>query len=243
MRSLPALALCAALLASSLGSAAADEPEGGVLTRFQQLYERRQAAEVEYASLSEQLRTQRAVTLRAGRALARARAELREGQRRASVLAREQYRGTGGFSPALVLLLSRDPQRALAGGEVLARASEHQAAILRGLYVAERRLDRRAAAARAALDKKRSLAERRREQGHTVREQVTEVEELIASLSPAELATVDKALRSRGVLEDGAAAGGSVADGETPEGDAETDGAAAGGEDAVREEPAEGGGE
>ncbi|MEV6105220.1 hypothetical protein AB0M28_10980 [Streptomyces sp. NPDC051940] len=201
-RPLPLVVLCTALLVWPTGSAVADPgdppaalPAGGVLGRFQKLYAQKESAAAEYAALSEKLDAQRAAHARADGELALAREELAEGRRKAGVLAREQYRGTGGFSPYLAVLLSRDPQTAFGRAAALARASEHQAAILRELYLAERRLDQRATTARTALDKARGLAEQRREQGRKVAEQIAEVEELLASLSPDEAAAADRTLR------------------------------------------------
>ncbi|MQY13684.1 hypothetical protein SRB5_38340 [Streptomyces sp. RB5] len=194
----PLLALCAALLTLPAAAPDPQEPPAGVLGRFQQVYERGQTAERQYAALSAELAVQQRRTAAADRALARARGELADGRRRAAVLAREQYRSGGGFSPYLRVLLARDPEDALERSAALVRVSEHQALILRELFLAERRVDRRASQARTALEKKRGTAERRRDRARQVKRELAAAEELLAELAPADVAAAEDALNGDG---------------------------------------------
>ncbi|MDK1476466.1 C40 family peptidase [Streptomyces sp. 549] len=186
-----------ALVASPLAPAApapvavaapADRPVSELLTQLRTLYRQAGAATQQYNAADSKLKRQRAEVARLTRQLAGARSRLDTERAAAGRLARRQYRGgTDGLTPYLKLLLSRDPEKALAHSHLLNRVADGQALTLRRLTSGERRLDRSAAAARRALERQRRLAERRQERQERVRERMDAVARLLASMDEDDL--------------------------------------------------------
>jgi cell wall-associated NlpC family hydrolase len=75
---------------------------------------------------------------------------------------------------------------------MIRRAAAARTAVVVRLAAGERRLDRLAVRARSALDRQQTLAKRKRRERDTVRRQLDEVEGMLASLSPRELAAVER---------------------------------------------------
>ncbi|GAB3960857.1 C40 family peptidase [Streptomyces sparsus] len=172
-----------------VAAAPADRPVSELLTELRTLYRQAGAATQAYNAADTKLRQQRAEVARLTKRLSGARSRLDAERAKAGRLARRQYRGdTDGLTPYLKLLLSRDPEKALAHGHLLNRIADEQALVLRRLTGGERRLDRSTAAARRALDRQRRLAERRQSRQEQVRERMDAVAELLASLSERDLA-------------------------------------------------------
>ncbi|MEV4920129.1 hypothetical protein AB0K47_25365 [Streptomyces tirandamycinicus] len=160
------------------------------LTRLQGLF--RQAAEAgeAYDATRDVLAGRAAETRRLSTALADARSALARSRDEAGRLARRQYQGRTELSPYLGLLLARDPRSALDQGRLLERAADGSRAVITRMERRTRRADALAAAARRAFEEQRALAERQREQRDTLRGRLDDVEEVLASLSPEELAAL-----------------------------------------------------
>ncbi|MFD5493222.1 NlpC/P60 family protein [Streptomyces sp. NPDC127091] len=161
-----------------------------LLTDLQRLYRAVGRATEAYEATEERLTEQRAETRRLESALARARLSLHDSRGAAGRLARHQYQNSTGVSPYVRLLLARDPQHALDQGHVIGRLARNRADTVGRLTGGEKRADVLARRARRALDVRLALTERRRKERDAVRERLGEVEELLASLSPGELAAL-----------------------------------------------------
>ncbi|MEV0691849.1 C40 family peptidase [Streptomyces sp. NPDC050388] len=161
-----------------------------LLTDLQRLYHAVGKATAAYEATRERLTRQRAETRRLESALARARLSLRHSRGTAGRLARHQYQNSTGISPYVRLLLARDPQHALDQGHVIGRLARNRADAVGRLTGSEKRADELARRARRALDDRLALTERRGKERDAVRERLGEVEKLLASLSPEELAAL-----------------------------------------------------
>ncbi|MBQ1092106.1 C40 family peptidase [Streptomyces sp. B93] len=161
-----------------------------LLTDLQQLYRRAERATETYNATDEKLRAQRAEVARLDAALARARLSLQDSRGAAGRLARQQYQGTSDISPYVRLLLARDPQRALDQGHVIGQLARERAETLDRLTGTEHKAAELARKARTALDRQLTLARQQREQRDDVRDRLTDVEELLASLTPEQLAAL-----------------------------------------------------
>lgn len=193
MRSVCTLALIAgAVLVSPVPDARADQPGQSVsalLGRLRLLYRKTEAATEAYNAADERLRGQRAAVERIEEALARSRAELADSRADAGELAREQYRtGRGPLSPTLVFLLGGDARTVLDQGHAFRRAAERWAGTINRLTDGEKRTAALARQARGALDAQLTLAADRQRKRDAVRGRLSEVEELLASLSGGQLA-------------------------------------------------------
>ncbi|MCZ9342919.1 hypothetical protein NGM37_34690, partial [Streptomyces sp. TRM76130] len=94
------------------------------------------------------------------------------------------------LSPYVQLLLARDPQRALDQGHVIGRLARDRAETVGRLTGSARRAAELAHRARAALDAQRALAARHKKARDTVLDRLRDVEEMLASLSPRQLAAL-----------------------------------------------------
>ncbi|MEE1757231.1 C40 family peptidase [Streptomyces sp. SP18CS02] len=165
-------------------AAATTLPE--MLARLRTLYQRAEEASEAYNAAEEQLKAHTAGTRKLTVELAKVRDALERGRIDAGRLARAQYRGRLDFSPALQLLLARDPDHALDEGHLVRRASREQAASVARLEGGEQRAERLATAARRALDRERVLVARQKKARDDVTARLKEVERTLASLSPDE---------------------------------------------------------
>ncbi|NEY33639.1 hypothetical protein GTU99_15775 [Streptomyces sp. PRKS01-65] len=169
-----------------------------LLTDLQRLYREAEKATEVYNATEERLEKQRAEVRRLDDALARTRLSLRERREAAGLLARRQYQSRTDLSPYLRLLLARDPQHALDQGQVIGRLARERAEAVARLTGSEREAGELARRARAALDERLALAERRRKERDEVRRRLRDVEKLLASLSARQLAALAE-LEQRGV--------------------------------------------
>ncbi|WP_121749179.1 C40 family peptidase [Streptomyces sp. E2N166] len=178
---------------------AAAEPEPGsdgdrtvaeLLTDLQRLYREAEKATETFNGTEERLKEQRAEVKRLDAELARTRLSLHDSRGAAGRLARQQYRDSGHLSPYLRLLLARDPRHALDQGHVLGQLARERADTVDRLTGVEKKAGELAGRAREALDQQAVLAKRQEEERDDVRERLQAVEELLASLTPEQLAAL-----------------------------------------------------
>ncbi|MGJ0152841.1 NlpC/P60 family protein [Streptomyces sp. CH8.1] len=164
------------------------ENVGALLTRLQGLYQKAEEASEAYKSTEDALRTGRQEERLRAAALGRARTALDSERALAGRLAREQYQGGQGLSPYARMLLAGNPQAALDQRRLAAREGARRAAALGRLAKGEKEADALAVRARKALDTRQTLAERQKAQKEEVASQLRQVERLLASLTPEQLA-------------------------------------------------------
>ncbi|MFF7166302.1 NlpC/P60 family protein [Streptomyces sp. NPDC008086] len=198
------LACTAASAATILASApapatAAPEPSSpdqrerstaSLLTDLQRLYRQAEQATETYNATAEKLKKQRTEVTRLDAALAHARLSLHHSRGAAGRLARQQYQNTTDISPYIRLLLARDPQHALDQGHVIGLLARERAEAVGRLTGTERKADELARKARKALDAQLALAKRQKKDRDTVEKRLKKVEELLASLTAAQLAAL-----------------------------------------------------
>ncbi|MGW0903589.1 NlpC/P60 family protein [Streptomyces sp. NPDC002853] len=172
---------------------ATERPVAELLRDLQELYRKAEESTETYNATAEKLKEQRTEVTRLNKRLARARASVHDSRGAAGRFAREQYQGTTEISPYVRLLLARDPQRALDQGHVIGRAAAERAATVDRLVGGEKQASELAATAKSALETQLSLAARQKEARDTVKGQLKEVEELLASLSTEQLADLARA--------------------------------------------------
>ncbi|MFI1373238.1 NlpC/P60 family protein [Streptomyces longwoodensis] len=204
--------VCTAALATQVAlvpgaAVAVPEPDGSaepsvaeLLTDLQKLYREAERATEAYNATEEQLRRKRAEVARLDGQLARARLALDDSRGEAGRLARRQYQSSSDLSPYLRLLLARDPQHVLDQGHVIGQVARERAGTTARLAGDERRRDELARKARAALDARITLTERRKKERDDVRRRLDDVEEMVASLSAEQLHEVTE-LERTGVAE------------------------------------------
>ncbi|MEU6453596.1 NlpC/P60 family protein [Streptomyces sp. NPDC047065] len=201
--------VCTAAMAAGIalapGPAAADPEPGGtgtgrplseLLTDLQELYREAEKATETYNGTEVRLTRQRTEVRRLDAELARTRHSLSDSRGAAGRLARQQYQNSSDLSPYLRLLLARDPQHALDQGHVIGQLARERAETVGRLTGDTKKADDLARRAREALDAQRSLASRQVSERDAVRDRLHAVEELLASLSPAELAALAEFERS-----------------------------------------------
>ncbi|CAM5509096.1 C40 family peptidase [Streptomyces violaceorubidus] len=170
-----------------------------LLTDLQRLYREAERATETYNGTEERLKEQRARVLRLNADDDPAVAAGQPGA--AGRLARQQYQSSSNLSPYLRLLLARDPQHALDQGHVIGRLSKERAETVGRLTGDTKRADELAGRARAALARPAALAERQEKERDGVRQRLRAVEELLASLTPEQLAALAE-LEKSGVDEE-----------------------------------------
>ncbi|MBO4257528.1 C40 family peptidase [Streptomyces griseorubiginosus] len=177
-----------------LPAAAVPEPGGRpvseLLTELQQRYREAEQATETYDATEEKLNRQRAEVERLDKELARTRISLDDSRSAAGRLARQQYQNSTEISSYVRLLLARDPQQALDEGHVIGQLARERALTLGRLAGTEQRADELARRARRALDDQLTLAERQKKDRDEVRKRLRDVEELLVSLTPEQLAAV-----------------------------------------------------
>jgi cell wall-associated NlpC family hydrolase len=173
-----------------------DRTVAGLLTDLQRLYRQAEQATESYNGTEERLKKQRARVARLNAELTRTRLSLRDSRGAAGRLARQQYQSSSDLSPYLRLLLARDPQHALDQGHVIGRLSKERAETVGRLTGDARKADELAGRARAALDEQVALAARQVEERDAVRERLRAVEEMLAALTPEQLAALAELERS-----------------------------------------------
>ncbi|MEU9070001.1 NlpC/P60 family protein [Streptomyces sp. NPDC048306] len=177
-----------------------DHTVAGLLTDLQRLYREAERATETYNGTEERLRKQRAEVRRLDKELARARTSLHDSRGAAGRLARQQYQNRSDLSPYLRLLLARDPQHAIDQGHVIGRLARERVETVGRLAGDEKKAEELAQRSREALARQASLAERQEKERDGVRERLRAVEELLASLTPEQLAALAE-LEQSGIAE------------------------------------------
>jgi cell wall-associated NlpC family hydrolase len=167
--------------------APAERPVAALLTDLQSLYRQAEQATEAYNATEERLKERRAETDRLNAELARTRLSLEKSRGAAGRLARQQYQNSTDISPYVRLLLARDPQHALYQGHVIGLLARERAETVGRLEGSERKADRLARRARAALDAQLTLTERRKKERDAVRHRLDAVQKLLASLTAGQL--------------------------------------------------------
>ncbi|WP_225823265.1 C40 family peptidase [Streptomyces naphthomycinicus] len=195
--------VAAQMALTPVAAVGAPEPQRSVaelLTDLQQRYRQTEQATETYNATTEKLERQRAEVARLDGELARARLTLQAGRTDAGRLARQQYQNSGGLGPYARVLLAPDPQHALDEGHVIGELARQRARTVTRLASAEKHTDALARAARKALDTQLTLAGRQKRQRDDVRAGLADVERLLATLSPEQIAAVAR-LEQQGVGE------------------------------------------
>ncbi len=161
-----------------------------LLTELQGLYREAEKATETYNGTEERLTRQRAEVRRLDAELARSRASLHDSRGAVGRLARQQYQNSGGLSPYLRLLLARDPQHAVDQGRVIGRLARERAERVGRLTGDAKKADQLAGRAREALRRQLALAQRQEAARDDVRDRLHDVEALLASLTPEQVAAV-----------------------------------------------------
>lgn len=194
-----ATALAAVPAAADPGAEPAAGPPAtvsGMLTELQRRYRQAEEAGETYNAMEQELRRQRAETARLGHELAKARNAVAAGRDDAGRLAREQYQGRSELSSYLRLLFARNPQQALDEGHLMERLAGDRLATMTRLEWGAKRAGDLAAASRKALDREQTLAARRKQAHDRAKDRLKDVEVLLASLSPGQIAEVAALERS-----------------------------------------------
>ncbi|MFC7939967.1 NlpC/P60 family protein [Streptomyces sp. NPDC057387] len=177
-----------------------DHTVADLLTDLQRLYREAERATETYNGTEERLRKQRAEVRRLDAELARARTSLHDSRGAAGRLARQQYQNRSDLSPYLRLLLARDPQHAIDQGRVIGRLARERVETVGRLAGDEKKAEELARRSREALARQASLAERQARERDGVRDRLRAVEELLASLTPEQLAALAE-LEKSGIAE------------------------------------------
>ncbi|MEV8317529.1 NlpC/P60 family protein [Streptomyces sp. NPDC059900] len=172
---------------------ATERPVAELLTDLQELYRKAEESTETYNATAQKLKEQRAEVTRLNRGLARAKTSVRDSKGAAGRFARQQYQGTTNISPYVHLLLARNPQQAVDQGHVIGRVAAERAATLDRVVVGEQTAATLAADAKSALETQVALAAEQKEARDSVKGQLKEVEELLASLSTDQLAELARA--------------------------------------------------
>jgi cell wall-associated NlpC family hydrolase len=172
---------------TALAARGPERPVAELLTDLQGLYRQTEQATETYNATEERLRRQRAEVDRLDDELAKSRLSLHSSRAEAGRLARQQYQSVTGISPYLRLLLARDPQHALDEGHVIGQLARERAHTVGRLVDDEERQTDLARKARKALDTRLALAEGQKKQRDEVQGRLSEVERMLASLTPAQL--------------------------------------------------------
>ncbi|MFH8571524.1 glycoside hydrolase [Streptomyces sp. NPDC017993] len=167
---------------------------GALLRKLRSLYRGAEKATEAYHATQVDLRKARKKATVLNARLAKARTQLTDGRADTGRLARLQYQGSPetGLSSYLRILLSKDPEQAMERSHFLKEMAGGQAATIARLTAGEKKADALAAKARSALRKQQKLTARRLKQRAAVREKLTEVEELLASLTEDQLTALSR---------------------------------------------------
>ncbi|MEU6171281.1 APA family fibronectin-binding glycoprotein [Streptantibioticus parmotrematis] len=174
--------------ASDPDLASASTPE--LLSRLQSLYQKAEQATETYNGTKEKLDQQQTQYATLSKRLADQRSAVQAARDAAGALARMQYQ-SGGVSPYVALLLSRDPSEALNQGHILGRAADSEVALMRKLRSGEQTLSATTDQARSALDAVRKLAAQQQQDRDEVKSSLSEVERTVASVGGTRMTQVD----------------------------------------------------
>ncbi|MFJ9728606.1 NlpC/P60 family protein [Streptomyces sp. NPDC101209] len=182
--------------AAAPGPGTGERPVSALLTDLQRLYREAEKATETYDATEEKLTRQRAEVTRLDTELTRTRLALRDSRGAAGRLAREQYQNSSALSPYVRLLLAREPQQALDEGHVIGQLAQERAKTVGRLTGDEKRADDLARRARKALDDQLALVARQKKNHDDVQKRLKDVEELLVSLTPQQIAAVGELEKS-----------------------------------------------
>ncbi len=165
-----------------------------LLRKLRSLYRETEKAADAYRATQQDLRKARKKATVLNARLVKARTRLAGGRADTGRLARLQYQGSPetGLSSYLRILLSKDPEQAMERSHFLKEMAGGQAATIARLTAGEKKADALAAKARSALRKQQKLTARRLQQRAAFREKLTEVEEMLASLTEDQLTALSR---------------------------------------------------
>jgi len=166
----------------------AERPVAELLTELQRLYREAESATEAYNATEERLKAKRGEVTRLDTELTRARLALDDSRDTAGRLARQQYQSHTDISPYVRLLLAKDPQHALDEGHVIGQLARDRASATTRLAQDEHRRDTLTRGARTALDAQLALTARKKKALDDVRRRLGDVQKLLASLTPEQLA-------------------------------------------------------
>ncbi|MET4924277.1 NlpC/P60 family protein [Streptomyces sp. PSRA5] len=161
-----------------------------LLTEMRKLYQQAEEATEAYNATEVKLTAQQAEVKSVGAGLTGAREALVRSRAQIGQLARQQYQGTSELSAYVQLLLSRDPQHALDQKHLMDRAQSDRLSTVARLTNGERRADTLAERSRKALAEQKALAAKQKKQRDAVRTKLTDVERMLASLTPEQIAAI-----------------------------------------------------
>ncbi|MGW1670676.1 coiled-coil domain-containing protein [Streptomyces sp. NPDC002324] len=175
-----------------------ERPVADLLTDLRRLHHETVRATEAYTATDRELTKQRAVVADLDRRLVTARLSLHDSRGAAGRLARQQYQNSStALSPYVRLLMTDDPHRALEQSHVIGQVARDRADTVERLVGDEQDTDALARRARVALDRQLTLAERHRREHDTARDRLSEIERLLASLTPEQLAGIRKSEGNR----------------------------------------------
>ncbi|MFI9050224.1 coiled-coil domain-containing protein [Streptomyces sp. NPDC053427] len=173
--------------------AASDLSPVALLRKLQSLYRQSEESTKAYQETEDDLRAVRRQSDSLTAQLTRARAQLDGGRADAGRLARLQYQASGSpVASYLRVLLAKDPRQAMDTRHLIREAARDQRAAVARFTSSEKKADALATKARAAMDKQQALTDRARYQRETAARKLKEVEALLATLSPEQLAQVGR---------------------------------------------------
>ncbi|MET8974411.1 NlpC/P60 family protein [Streptomyces sp. NPDC004539] len=165
-----------------------ERPVAELLTELQRLYREAESATEAYNATEERLKAKRGEVARLDTELTRARLALDDSRDTAGRLARQQYQSHTDISPYVRLLLAKDPQHALDEGHVIGQLARDRASVTTRLAQDEHRRDTLTRGARTALDAQLALTARKKKALDDVRRRLDDVQKLLVSLTPEQLA-------------------------------------------------------
>ncbi|WP_158288225.1 C40 family peptidase [Streptomyces sp. ICBB 8177] len=168
--------------------ASASTPE--LLSRLQSLYQKAEQATETYNGTKEKLDQQQTQYAALSKRLADTRSAVQAARDAAGALARMQYQ-SGGVSPYVALLLSRDPSEALNQSHILGRAADSEVALMRRLRSGEQALSTTTDQARSALDAVRKLAAQQQQDRDEAKSSLSDVERTVAAVGGTRMTQVD----------------------------------------------------
>jgi peptidoglycan DL-endopeptidase CwlO len=187
------------LAASPVAAAPADRSLSELLTALKGLYRKAETASESYRRTARELRDQQRRTDKLERRLAQVRVGLNDARREAARIARAQYRtgGAPGLPPTVRVLLADDPVIAMHHSHALRRAATRQQATVRALSSGERHRGAVASEAREALQRQQKLTDRKKRNRQAARAALREVERMLTSLTPDQLAALRRYERAQ----------------------------------------------
>nr|WP_016906935.1 NlpC/P60 family protein [Streptomyces xiaopingdaonensis] len=198
----------AVLAQTPAGAEPADEASrASVSSRVDGLYAQAEKATERYNAVAERAGSLREQVEHAQDRVARGQAKVNRMRGGLAAVAGAQYR-SGGVDPALMLMLSSDPDTYLDRAAVLDRIGSRQATGLGQLQRAQRALDQQRTEATGKLDRLRSEQRELKKRKAGVQHKLAEARRLLEKLTPKERAERERGSRAGDRAQAGEAGGG-----------------------------------